>query len=119
MGYKIIGKHLYLNGEKVRLEFGNEEQIKFLKRHAELTEKFGGDGLELDVEVRICSTISTSFQCICGEGWVYVDIEGDEDSDESEVIGLSPICRKCSQKYDITENNEGEIVAKINSQSKS
>jgi len=113
MGYKIIGKHLYLNGEKVRLEFGNEEQIRFLKRHAELKEKFGGDGLELDVEVTTSTIISTSFGCICGEGWAYVDVDGDEDSDESEIIGLSTSCHKCGQKYDITENEQGDIVAKL------
>ena len=116
MGYKIIGKHLYLNGEKVRLEFGNEEQIRFLKRHAELKEKFSGDGLELDVEVTTQINVSTSFQCMCGEGWVYVDLEGDEDSDESEIIGMFPSCHKCKQRYEITENDEGEIVAKIKSE---
>lgn len=113
MGYKIIGKDLFLNGEKVRLEFGNIEQIKFLKRHAEMKEKFSGEGLELDVEVTTQINISTSFQCMCGEGWVYLDLEGDEDSDESEIIGLSTSCHKCGQKYDIAENDEGEIVAKL------
>lgn len=116
MGYKIIGKDLFLNGEKVRLEFGNMEQINFLKRHAEMKAKFSGEGLELDVDVTTSVVVSTSFGCICGEGWAYVDVEGDEDSDESEVVGLSTSCHKCGQKYDITENKDGDIVAKLKSE---
>lgn len=113
MGYKIIGKDLFLNGEKVRLEFGNEEQIEFLKKYTKLREAFSGEGYEIDVEVTKQVTVSTSFPCICGVGWAYVDVEGDEDTDEDELIGLYTSCHKCGQKYDITENNAGDIVAKL------
>lgn len=113
MGYRIIGKELYLNGEKVQLEFGNEEQIKFLKKHAEMQEKFKGEGLKVDVELIVTAKVETSFPCICGDGWVYVEYEGEEGLEEFDIVGVVSACRNCKQKYEMAEDSEGDIVARL------
>ena len=113
MKYEVKNGELYQDGVKVILEVGNTEQINFIKKYSEMVENFNGSGLVLDVEVEKQTIITTSFKCICGEGYVYLEYEGGDYDDESDIIGMKSKCRTCKQEYEIDENEEGNIVAKI------
>lgn len=109
MGYQIKDKQLYKDGVKVRLEFGNDEQIKFLA----YANKFYNDGLELDVDTEKVITVYTNFKCLCGDHRFYIEQEGDDFSDEYELIDTCVVCPKCKTKYVIEENENKGISAFI------
>lgn len=109
MGYAIVDGHLYKDGVKERLEFGNVEQIKFIN----YINKLSKDGLPLDVDIEKEITINANFKCVCQNHHFWISIGGDDYSDESELIGEQVICPKCKTKYEVSENEYMDIVVLI------
>lgn len=113
MSFKVKDGKLYnLQGELVKIEFGNQDQIKFIKEIEEKIEKYGKEGVELDVDFEETYTLLTKINCICGKN-VYVEIEADDNGDYECAEGHQKKCYNCKTKYELSTNSEGDLVAKI------
>jgi len=115
MKYKIVnGKLADEKGNPVVLEFGNRDQIDFIKDYQRMLDEFNGDGVEVDVSMEAHYTASGYFRCTCGTG-LYIEAEADDEDDEDCLVDWKKTCRICKTNYIIDKNDAGNIVAKINS----
>ena len=99
---------LYKDGVKIKLEFGNLEQIaairKYEKRCAALKE-----GISPTISYSI--EASARFTCLCGLYNGVDDIEADSENDELCFEGLTTHCRGCKQKYKFVVEREYGVSA--------
>lgn len=113
MSFRIKDGKLYnLQGELVELEFGNQDQITFIKDLEKKIEQYDDQGVELDVEIEATYTLNTVIMCLCGKN-VYVELEADSEYDYECAHGIHKTCRNCKTEYELSTNSEGDLVAKI------
>lgn len=112
MKYTPKEKTNLINGQKP--EFGNTEQISWLKKQ-EKWEESDEDVAELDADEIFCTTLSVAFNCInprCDKKLHYE--ETFEDMDEHRAIGEACgeeiKCKNCEAEYVI--DKEGYIICK-------
>jgi hypothetical protein len=92
----VVGQDgLYRDGVKIKLEFGNDEQIAALRKHEKKMQSHT-DGFEpiFSYEVKGHSY----FSCLCGTIMSSeVDAVSEDDIDCFE--GIEKECRSCKRKY--------------------
>lgn len=103
--------HLWRGNEKLKLEFGNLEQIEALKNYEKLVLEFE-KGIEPNVYYEVIA--NSIFKCICGNSIELNDIEVDNEGDVDVFDGLAKKCVKCSRVY----SYEVEAVWRENSAGK-
>lgn len=109
MKYKIVnGKLADEQGNPVVLEFGNRDQIDFIRDYQRMLD----DGVEVDVSIEVSYTASGCFRCACGTR-LYIETNADDDYDEDCLVDWQKTCRMCNTNYIIDKNDAGDIVAKI------
>lgn len=107
----ILRDGKFYEGDKViPLEFGNKEQIKLMNQANELIRLFRTDGVEVSVNVITKVEASASFKCVCGQT-VWKDNEVDDEDDIEPLQGYTK-CQRCQKEYDISQNDDGELIAK-------
>lgn len=111
--YRLINGKLHDPlGNRVPLEFGNMDQIKFIKRCQDMAEQYKGEGVSLDVYHEVKYTAEVMLNCLCGHKiWIDEEVESDEDIDVFN--GYETACRKCNSKYNLTTNDDGEVIATL------
>lgn len=109
--YRLINGKLHDPlGNRVPLEFGNMDQIKFIKRCQDMAEQYRGEGVALDVYHDVKYTAEVMLNCLCGHKiWIDEEVESDEDIDVFN--GYNTTCRKCNSKYHLQTNDDGEVIA--------
>jgi hypothetical protein len=114
MSFKIKDGKLYnSNGDIVPLEFGNIDQINFIKDLEKRLEKLSLEGIDVDVYYEpIRYDAQIRFRCLCGS-LVYRTMEVDEE-DHEELEGEWFMCRGCKTEYELETNDNGNLVAKQN-----
>ena len=112
MGNIILkGGHLWKDGEKLELEFGNQEQIKFLRDYERRAEYFKGDGLPVDPSYETRVTGRIMFECLCGSNRIISRNCGDEE-DPSYFDGTKEKCNTCFKEY-VLETYKTEVSVKL------
>ena len=102
--------HDRITHEKMKIEFGNKEQIDTIKKY----EKFKDEGKLLS-NLSSDITIIFKFQCLCG---CHLDIKIDGETEFIDKIGnveaiiLTPTdktskCYRCGQMYCVEEKSKG------------
>lgn len=111
--YRLInGKVCDLSGNPVPLEFGNADQIAFIKRCQDRADAFRNDGVALDVYHVVHHTAEALLNCVCGHRmWIEHETEDEEDIEPFE--GHERVCYKCNSKYVLTINDDGEVIATL------
>lgn len=102
----------YKGDKPVPLEFGNWEQIILMDRASRAYNALKGPGLPVDVSYqkeRI--TASAHFNCLCGLG-LSRDRDVDEEGDIEPLFGIVT-CLKCKNQYELSENDNGELIVKL------
>ena len=113
MSFKVKDGKLYnLQGELVKIEFGNQDQIKFIRDLEKKIEQYDDQGVELDVDIEATYTLTTTIKCLCGK-IIYVELEADSDDDYECANGEQKRCYNCKTEYELSTNSEGDLVAKI------
>lgn len=112
--FKIVkGQLCDSKGEPIPLEFGNREQIEFIREHERMIEEFNGDGVELDVDWEVHYTAETHIDCPCGHT-IWIETDADDDDDIDCFDKTKRRCRHCETEYILIVNKNNELVAKIN-----
>lgn len=108
----IKGK-LTKQGEVVPLEFGNLEQIKFV-RDSEEREQILKDGFEVDYDFEEITTYDASFSflCICGNKYKY-ERSGEEDND-LRILSNKTVKCSCKRTYTTSINKHDELILTLN-----
>jgi len=107
--YKIIGNKLYKDGVEVKLEFGNREQIEFLRKEEYRISNIEENEIELHIDIVEKYECDASFKCKCGK-YIYIGLEADSEEDIYEdIVGTNKIC-KCGLKYEVVTNGYNDIV---------
>jgi hypothetical protein len=109
--YRLFNRKLYdPMGNPVPLEFGNMDQIKFINRCKDMMDQYRGEGVALDVYHDITYTAEVMLNCLCGHKiWIDEEVKSDEDIDVFN--GYNTTCRKCNSRYNLTTNDDGEVIA--------
>lgn len=94
------GDDLYKDGIKLKLEFGNLEQIQAIRNHERLIEDFKEEGVSPNCNYVVEVTAHANFTCICGKNMVTVDVTADDEEDEACFDGLIHTCKSCNRKYE-------------------
>jgi hypothetical protein len=112
MSLKIKDGKLYnSNGDIVPLEFGNIDQINFIKDLEKRLETLSTKGIDVDVYYEpIRYDAEIRFTCICGS-LVYRTMEVEEE-DHVELDSEFVKCRSCKTEYELQTNDMGDLVAK-------
>lgn len=98
--------HLWKDGQKLTLEFGNIEQINALREYEKLIKKFTDDGVSPEVEYDITAT--ATFDCICGyqlRSQSDAEDVGDIDCFKQDKVK----CYRCNKQYAFIVKNKTEI----------
>lgn len=112
--YRVInGRLCDQTGKPVPLEFGNWEQINFIKNQIRLIEEFNGDGVEVDVVVNTKYIFEADFACVCG-ATIYAENEADDEDDIDCLHNTMKTCNKCKESYILKVNANGKLTAKTN-----
>ena len=88
--------HLWRGKEKLKLEFGNLEQIEALKNYEKLVLEFE-KGVEPKVYYEVIA--NSIFKCICEKTIELNDIEVDNEGDVDGFDGLAKKCTNCNRVY--------------------
>ena len=108
--YVATKKGLFKDGKLVPLEFGNEEQIKAIRKYEKTTGLLETEqGFQIEPDY-ICKAEGT-FTCTCGRNVYYeidCEMDGDADSFEEQTVK----CRGCGNDYVFNVNDEDEIFVK-------
>lgn len=110
--YVATKNGLFYKGNPVPLEFGNEEQIKAIRKY----EKNSGvleteQGLHIEPDY-ICKA-EGSFTCTCGRN-VYYELDCDSEGDVDPFVGETVKCHSCGNEYIFTVNEADEIFVSRN-----
>lgn len=110
--YVATKNGLFKDGKPVPLEFGNEEQIKAIRKY----EKNSGvleteQGLHIEPDY-ICKAEGT-FTCTCGRN-VYYEIDCDSEGDVDPFVGETVNCHGCGNEYEFSVNDADEIFVSRN-----
>jgi hypothetical protein len=113
MNFKLRDGKLYnSNGDIVPLEFGNIDQINFIKDLEKRLETLSTKGIDVDVcyePIRFDAEIR--FACLCGVT-VYKTVEVYEEDNDQDLDGEFVKCRSCKTEYELQINDNGDLVAK-------
>jgi hypothetical protein len=102
---------LYQNGKKLKLEFGNDEQLKVLKKHEKKVSDLRGQGLLLNLNHEISLCIDVRYKCLCGEH-IHFDVDINEMTQPFEGIkSINPQKCRCGFTYKFGEDNSGDLLA--------
>lgn len=111
--FKIIkGKLCNNKGEPITLEFGNREQIEFIREHERMVEQFNGEGVELDVSWEAHYTAETHIDCPCGQT-IWIETDADDEDDVECLDRAEKGCRSCGTEYVLIVKDNYEVVAII------
>lgn len=111
--FKIVkGQLCNSNGEPIPLEFGNREQIDFIREHERMIEEFNGEGVELDVSWEAHYTAETHIDCPCGKT-IWIETDADDEDDIECLDKAEKTCRNCGTEYILFVNKDYELIAKI------
>ena len=114
MGNLVIRDGAIYNsdGEKVKLEFGNIDQIKVIREYENRVNKLKNEGLELEPYYETEITGEVNFKCICGVRH-YIGVEADYEDDIRCFNGEEKNC-KCGNSYKIVVNRfEDRVLCKL------
>lgn len=105
--------HLYKDGVKLELEFGNLEHIKAVRNYEKRMEAFGEDGLELEPTYKVEITAMSCFNCVC-ETPIYFECPANSTNDIECFDGSEEKCHVCNQTYlfQINDYNKLSVVFK-------
>ena len=93
----IVGKDgLYKDGQKLKLEFGNLEQIAALRKHEKKVQTHQ-DGFEPARTYEV--TANSVFSCLCGKN-IFVQTEADSEGDIWCFEGIEKKCNSCERRYE-------------------
>lgn len=103
---KIIVKdgHLWRDGVKLKLEFGDAEQIEAIKKANKRLEQFINGEIEPNCSYEIKGT--AGFFCMCGKLLSVENIEADYEGDTSCFEGQVKFCNACNNKYQLVIHRE-------------
>lgn len=94
----------YRDGEVVKPEFGNKEQIALMEQWRKELEK--GLLVTPNIEEKTIYNLSVSWECLCGrvnetkDYNEYEDWEPDDD-DIKDLIGDEVCCENCGKEYEL------------------
>lgn len=102
---------LYQNGKKLKLEFGNDNQLTALKKHEKRVSDLRGPGLTLNLNHEISLCIDVRYKCLCGD-YIRFDVNVDDVDDPLDGIKtiLPQKCR-CGFIYKFGEDQYGDLVS--------
>jgi len=86
---------LYRDGVKLKLEFGNDEQIAALRKHEKKMQSHQ-DGFEPMVSYEVKG--HSYFSCLCGT-IMRSEVDADNENDIDCFEGIEKECRSCKRKY--------------------
>lgn len=110
--YKILdGKLCDAKGNPIQLEFGNREQIEFIRYWEAVVEEQKTKGIELDVTYSVTYTAEADFLCECGQR-IFIEADADDEDDIDCLNEIEKTCRKCKAEYEIIVTDENEVRAK-------
>lgn len=87
---------LYKDGIKLKLEFGNLEQIEALRKHEKKVESFKDTGISPNCVYEVKG--AASFFCVC-DNMIRVENEAKNEGDIECFEDLEETCKKCKRKY--------------------
>ena len=107
--YKATSKGLFKDGKLVKLKFGDQEQIKEIRRYERKVEDMRGSGFVVQFQ-EIEATIH--FDCICGRTISSTaTIELGSNLEEFEY--KKEKCRDCNEMYDFVINEDEELSVRL------
>jgi hypothetical protein len=94
----------YRDGEVVKPEFGNKEQIALMEQWRKELEK--GLLVRPHIEEKTIYNLSVSWECLCGVVNITKDFEDYEnwepdDDDIKDFIGDEVCCESCDKEYEL------------------
>lgn len=110
----LNGKFYDKEGNEVKPEFGNKEQIRLIEEAQRTLDELRGDGVVVDPEITTITKVSVDFKCICGQTVYFRDKEFDDDCafPQEEMAGEKTSCRSCKRNY-LLAVNDGDLVVKL------
>ena len=101
------GDGLYRDGVKLKLEFGNIEQINAIRKHEKRIKEFTENGVSPTCSWTVKG--NAFFTCICGKNVFEEDVPADSDNDEDCFDGIAKKCRSCDRNYEFVVNREYKV----------
>lgn len=104
----------YRGEEEVKPEFGNTEQINLMAKLKKKQEALEGDGIKVLHGVTRTIRIVAALECLCSETVHFSAeaIEGGSDEIYDAIEGTISKCRGCGKRYEISVNEDGDLVVK-------
>jgi hypothetical protein len=96
--------HLWRDGVKLKLEFGNLEQIEAIRNNNKKLEAFLNGEIKPKCSYQIIAT--ANFFCMCGNLIVIEDVDADSEGDVSYFEDENVKCKKCDKKYTFVLHRE-------------
>lgn len=109
----IIEGKFFRDGNPVKTEIGNQEQINAL-RNAEERVSDLTKGIEVDPEYETVINATISFKCICGNNvhCEWDDVEEGENRAFTNSLN-KPECYTCKRKYEFDEDDDFNLIVKL------
>jgi hypothetical protein len=103
---KIIvkGGHLWQDGVKLKLEFGNLEQIEAIRNNNRKMEAFLNGEIKPNCSYEVRGT--AGFFCMCGNLLSTYHVEAESEDDIECFEGLKITCKACDKKYEFVIHKE-------------
>lgn len=95
-------------GEKVKLEFGNREQIKAIRDYERKMEDLKTDGVELHPHYDISVDAEVYFKCNCGRV-LWFRTECDEEGDLDCFEDMKKTCN-CGNTYQLSVDDVNDVI---------
>jgi hypothetical protein len=101
------GDGLYKDGVKIKLEFGNVEQIEAIRKHEKKIIELTTEGITPQCSWSVKA--SAYFACLCGKNIFVEDIDADSDNDEVCFEGIQKTCSECKRTYEFAVDREYKL----------
>ena len=105
--YEATSRGLFKDGVQITPEYGNEEQIKAIRKYEQLSKELKEEGHVIEPEWQVIA----KFKCLCG-GYLESSKEDIGDMDLSDFEGETVECGRCGQEYDFYLNDWDELTVK-------